>query len=82
MEPCGNYVEKKLGTNIEAGESFQHVVKPGCWFGASVDAPDSFALVGCFVSPGFDFEDFEMGERERLIKEFSDLTNLIEKGLI
>ncbi len=56
--------------DIETGDSFQHIVKPGCWFGASMDALDSYALVGCFVSPGFDFEDFEMAERDSFIREY------------
>jgi uncharacterized protein len=82
LETNGDYVEKKLGPDFEVGESFQHVVKPGCWFGASVDAKNSFALVGCFVSPGFDFEDFEMAEKSDLIAEFPDVKNLNTKGLL
>ncbi|MDM7325990.1 MAG: hypothetical protein P3X23_002555 [Thermosynechococcus sp. Uc] len=28
------------------------------WFGATVDALDSFSPVGCTVAPGLDFRDF------------------------
>lgn len=82
LEADGLYTKKKLGPEIEQGESFQHVVKPGCWFGASVETLNSYALVGCFVSPGFDFKDFEMADRANLMDEFPDLINLINKGLI
>ena len=63
----GEYITKKLGANVEENESFQHSVKHGSWFGASVDLPDTFALVGCFVAPGFDFKDFEMGDKKHLL---------------
>lgn len=49
---------------------FQTVVPHGVWFGAAVDAPDSFTLVGCGMAPGFDFADFEMGDRETLLAEY------------
>ena len=51
-------------------------------FGAGVVAENSFALVGCFVSPGFDFEDFEMGEKSRLLKEFPQHKNAINQLMV
>ncbi len=52
----------------------QHVVKAGTWFGARVlsDAADEAsgsvpAVLGCTVSPSFDFADFSMGDREHLL---------------
>ncbi|HJY63685.1 MAG TPA: cupin domain-containing protein [Ignavibacteria bacterium] len=41
--------------------------------------PDSFALVGCTVSPGFHFDDFEMGEREKLISLYPQHKSIITK---
>jgi predicted cupin superfamily sugar epimerase len=58
----GRYSEILLGNDPEAGEALQAVVKAGCWFGARVRDGVGFGLVGCTVAPGFDFEDFEMGE--------------------
>jgi uncharacterized protein len=75
----GMYIEKKLGQDIERSESFQHAVEHGAWFGASVDGENSFALVGCFVSPGFDFEDFEIGNMDYLLQSFPEHHNIIEK---
>jgi predicted cupin superfamily sugar epimerase len=75
----GHYAPIKLGQNLEQGESFQAVVPHGCWFGATVDTPESYALVGCSVSPGFDFKDFEMAQREILKKEFPHHTELIDR---
>jgi predicted cupin superfamily sugar epimerase len=33
--------------------------------------------VGCTVSPGFDFEDFELGKRQELIREYPQHKNVI-----
>jgi len=31
------------------------VIQRGCWFGAEVSEKNFYALVSCFVAPGFDF---------------------------
>jgi predicted cupin superfamily sugar epimerase len=49
-----------LGKNILRGDVLQHVVKAGRWFGARLKPESSFCLVACQVSPGFDFQDFEL----------------------
>lgn len=79
IDPQGNLSQVRLGTNPENGESFQAVVKAGCWFGATVDDPDGYALVGCTVSPGFEFEDFELGERQHLIERYPQHRELIQR---
>ncbi len=68
--PDGKYVKKMLGPDIDNGDSLQHIVRHGCWFGASVESPATFALVSCFVSPGFDMADFEMGDKQNLLRQF------------
>ena len=51
-----------LGSDHEKGQSFQYVVPSNCWF-ASCPAPGSeYYFVGCTVSPGFEFEDFELAD--------------------
>jgi uncharacterized protein len=69
----------KLGDNVDAGEVFQAVVPAECWFGAVVNNPDSYALVGCTVSPGFDFQDFELAERNMLLAQYPNHQDIIEK---
>jgi predicted cupin superfamily sugar epimerase len=39
----------------------------------------SFAVVGCTVAPGFDFQDFEMGKRAELVARFPRQRELIER---
>lgn len=79
LSPTGSLEKKFLGPDIDRNQSFQQIVKAGNWFGADIDDKSSYSLVGCSVSPGFDFEDFEMGEREKLLKEFSQHKNLIDR---
>ncbi len=75
----GAYAAISLGRDIAAGPVFQAVIRKGCWFGAEVAAPDSFALVGCTISPGFEFDDFELGRREDLRTEFPAHRGIIER---
>lgn len=78
IDQAGHYKQKNLGSNIELGESFQHVVEAGDWFGASVKS-GGFALVGCTVAPGFDFADFEMPGKDHLMALFPQHSNIITK---
>jgi predicted cupin superfamily sugar epimerase len=66
-----------LGSDLNAGQNLQIVIPANCWFGAKVNEPDSFVLSGCTVSPGFDFSDFEIASREKLLREFSHHSELI-----
>lgn len=60
----------QLGNNLEAGESFQILIKAGNWFGSRCEVKNGFSLVSCTVAPGFDFEDFEMAKKVDLIMAF------------
>ena len=68
IEPSGTVHHTKLGAG--PGEQLQHLVRPGNWFGAKVMQPDTYALVGCAVAPGFDWKGFEMSSRQDLCKQF------------
>lgn len=58
---------------------FQYVIPAGNWFAAELSDKTSFALIGCTVSPGFDFDDFEIGKREELLKKYPDLKKVINR---
>ncbi len=75
----GHHSEILVGSDAEAGEVFRAVVKAGCWFGSRVRDAGSFALVGCTVSPGFDFEDFELAKRDELMRLYPQHRQLIER---
>ncbi len=67
---------ERLGNNFENGERPQITIPKNCWFGAKTTGND-YSLLGCTVAPGFDFDDFELAERESLLQEFPDLKEVI-----
>ncbi len=79
IDNSGLLSQFKLGKNIEMNEVFQVVVKNNNWFAAELIDKKSFCLVGCTVSPGFDFEDFELAKREELTKAFPRHKEIIER---
>jgi uncharacterized protein len=70
LHPDGRGEVLKLGDDLENGYSFQQMVPAGCWFASKPGSDDGFSFVGCTVAPGFDFADFELGEKEELIKVY------------
>jgi len=79
IAPDGKYCSIRLGRDLAAGQVLQAVVRAGCWFGSHVADWKSWALVGCTVAPGFDFEDFEMGKRVELSARYPQHRELIER---
>jgi predicted cupin superfamily sugar epimerase len=79
INESGEYYTSSLGPNLATGETFQVLMPAGVWF-ASEPAPGTlFTLAGCTVSPGFDFLDFEMAEREQMIRQFPRHKAIIER---
>jgi hypothetical protein len=82
LHPEGRHETIRLGNDPSAGMRFQAVVPAGCWFGAALAGnpdPEDFALVGCTVAPGFDFEDFELAERAVLFDAYPAHRAMIER---
>ena len=73
----GDLSIKKLGKAKDS--EFQITIGKQNWFAAEVENKKSFALFGCTVSPGFEFEDFDLGKREILLKKFPQHKSLIER---
>ena len=67
IAPTGELKKTVLGHDLKAGELAQAVVPAGSWFGAYANEETEYAFVGCTVAPGFDFRDFEMGNRDNLL---------------
>jgi len=75
----GHLTTAKLGLDAEEDEQPQFVIKAGTWFAAKLGKAKSYALIGCTVTPGFDFADFEMGKRSELRRQFPRHCALIEQ---
>ncbi len=69
----------KLGNPLlHENAEFQVIVKANTWFSAELNKGD-YCLVGCTVSPGFDFNDFEMAKEENLLKIYPEHHDIIKK---
>lgn len=75
--PDGSGRRVLIGADWEAGMVPQVVVPRGVWQGARLVPGGEFALLGCTVSPGFDFADYETGSRAPLSQAYPAFTELI-----
>jgi uncharacterized protein len=66
-----------IGDDLLRGERPQMVVERGVWQGSRLVEGGRWALLGCTVSPGFEFEDYETGGREELSAGWPDFAKEI-----
>lgn len=78
IEKEGTSRQVILGPDIDHDEQFQAIIPHGVWFGAKVNKKDAYTLVSCITAPGFDFEDFELAERQSLIQLYPQHKEIIE----
>ena len=76
IDAGGHLIEHCLGSDGEQKNHFSWI-RSGSWFGARVKEGGNYALVGCTVSPGFDYADFELGKQEDLAAAFPQHQALI-----
>ena len=69
-----------IGKDLEAGERPQCVVRTGVWQGSRLLKAEGWALLGCTVSPGFEFEDYEDAAAEELVARWPGEAEMI-RGL-
>lgn len=80
LEPGGELSILRLGHPLRhQGASFQTTVLAGRWFAAECEEIDSYTLVGCTVAPGFEFEEFEIGEETVLKQHWPEHRELIAR---
>jgi uncharacterized protein len=75
----GKLNEIRLGTNVQKEELLQVVINANSWFAASVNDTSSFSLMGCTVSPGFDFGDWTLANRKELSTKYPQHEQIISK---
>lgn len=64
---------------IGEGHCLQAVIPANHWFAAELQDKQSFALVSCVVAPGFDFNDFELANRQKLLGQYPQHQDLIKR---
>lgn len=79
IDQNGKLESISLGNDFENGQLFQFVVPANTWFASRPAAKSEYCLVGCTVSPGFDFADFELASREELTRTYPQHSDLINE---
>ncbi|URZ03059.1 cupin domain-containing protein [Clostridium felsineum] len=78
ISPEGMLITEQLGLNIAQGEKPQVLVPKNYIFGSAMNNK-GYALVGCMVSPGFEFRDFELFKRRELLEKYPQYKETIFK---
>jgi len=66
-----------LGSDLSRGQHPQLIVPKNVWQGSRLMPGGEVALIGCTVSPGFDYADYQSGKRDALLREYPDSSDLI-----
>jgi len=77
--PDGRSAVFALGPDLAAGQHVQLVVPAGVWQGTRLVADGKVALLGCTVTPGFDFADYRNASAEELIAKWPAEAERIRK---
>lgn len=77
--PDGQLQTIRLGSDISKGELYQYVVPANCWFASEPAPGTAYSLVGCTVSPGFDFADFELADATVLTQVYPSHATLVHR---
>lgn len=75
--PDGSGQIIEIGSDLFAGQTPQILVPQNVWQGSKLKAGGKFALVGTTMSPGFEFEDYEAGQIDELIKLYPEFVSQI-----
>lgn len=70
LHPDGRSATYNLGPDLWAGQHVQMVVPAGVWQGTRLIGDGKMALLGCTVTPGFDFADYRNATAEELIAKW------------
>lgn len=79
LGPQGRSESLTLGQDLRAGQRLQVTVPRGVWQGCHLVDGGQFALMGCTVAPGFEFADYQAGDRESLLSQYPDQEDLIRR---
>jgi len=77
LAPDGSGRTLLLGADVTAGQRPQVVVPRGVWQGARLVAGGAWALLGTTVAPGFEYQDYEDGDRAVLLAAYPGFAAII-----
>ena len=77
LHPDGSGQTIVIGNDLAQGQRPQVLVERGVWQGSRLIAGGRWALLGCTVSPGFEYEDYDSGRRDALTAQWPAFAELI-----
>lgn len=78
LHPDGTGGVIVLGPDVRAGMRPQAVVPGGVWQGSRLQPGGRYALLGATMAPGFDYADYEAGDRGALVEAYPEFAHRIE----
>ncbi len=79
LAPDGRARKLIIGSDLANGQHPQLLVPKNVWQGSRLLSGGKVALLGCTMSPGFDYADYEAGARDVLVRDYPEFAELIEK---
>lgn len=80
LHPDGGGILTCIGSDLSQGQRPQHLCPANSWQGTRI-APGQdrlgYALTSCIVVPGFEWSDFELGDRSNLIRQYPEFAQTI-----
>jgi uncharacterized protein len=75
--PDGRSAVVTLGPSLQTGQQVQVVVPAGVWQGTQIIGDGKVALLGCTVTPGFDYADYRSASAAELILKWPEQADRI-----
>jgi predicted cupin superfamily sugar epimerase len=77
LHPASEHKTQILGPDLFKSQQPQILIPANTWFAAKVIHPNTYTLCGCTVTPGFDYADFELANRNELLTMYPQYKELI-----
>jgi len=77
ISESGHHTQHIIGRDVLNDQTPQLVVPAQHWFAAETINENDYSLVGCGVSPGFDFKDFNLPSQDYLLQKFPQHAKII-----
>jgi hypothetical protein len=80
IHPDGRLETVVMGQDVAAGQRLQLTVPGGIWKASSLsEGPHGYGLISEAVSPGFDYADMTLGDRDELARAFPAHADLVRR---
>jgi predicted cupin superfamily sugar epimerase len=80
LHPDGGGELASIGPDLSRDQRPQHVCPANSWQGTHI-APGQgrfgYALGSCIMAPGFEWSDFELGDRDTLIRQYPEFAQTV-----